>query len=72
MPMIAPVDADVFVPAHHRGLLDRHTGLDPPVAARNVAIGLVLALEQLDARHRDDAGADALGLQRLVGRRRRG
>ena len=65
-PDLDAVRSNVAIPAQRRGLLDR----DPRGDARRqdlVAVGLVLAVEELPAGQADHTRADALAAQLLVG-----
>ena len=53
------------VPAHTHARLDRHA--HRPCGQDALAVGIVLCGKQLHTGHRDDAGADACGLQHLAG-----
>src|SRR5687768_4508381 len=58
--------ADELAPAHGDAGLDAHPGADRR-GEHLVLVGLVLVGEPLDARHGDDPGGDAVGLEPLAG-----
>ena len=70
-PDLYAVGSNVAIPAHGRGLLDRDAGGD---ARRQdlVAVGVVLAIEELAAGHAHNTRANALTLELLVGRKGQG